>query len=166
MSSSALCNTFVKMFWTSGWQVTLQVMINLLSRQNNFFVLPEFAEKGTRLNTCDCEMVLPFSEFPWMIQEELPDLFHSWKMLEMLVLHFCYRVNLNNWLNWVKNRFMTSVIFWTIHRLTHPVAWGNTGDLVPEGIYGLFWRTVGSSQILHLQKKQHSKLWIQGTQVA
>lgn len=128
------------MFWTSGWQVPLLVMFNLLSRQYNFFVLPEFSERVTKLNTRDWEMVLlVFSEVPWMTREELSDPFHSWKMLEMLVLYFHHRVNLNNWLNWVKNRFMTSVIFRRsvfFHRFTHPIAWGDTGDPEPEGVYG------------------------------
>lgn len=127
-------------------------MFNLLSRQNNFFVLPEFAGRVTKSNTRDWEMVLlVFSEFPWVIREKLSDPFHSWKMLKMLVLYFHCGINLNNWLNWVKNRFVASAIFWTIQKFTQPIAWSSTGDPEPEGVFGLFWRTVCSAQVLHLQ---------------
>lgn len=34
-----------------------------------------------------------------MVKEKLPDPFHIWEMLEMLVLYFHYRVNLDNWFN-------------------------------------------------------------------
>lgn len=156
------------MFWTSGWQVPLLVMFNLLSRQYNFFVLPEFSERVTKLNTRDWEMVLlVFSEVPWMTREELSDPFHSWKMLEMLVLYFHHSVNLNNWLNWVKNRFMTSVIFWrsVFYSQIHPLHclgryWGPWT-----------WRSLwifGGLLALHkfyTFKTSNSKLWTWGTQV-
>lgn len=129
-------NTFVKIFWSPSWQGPLWVTFNLLSRQNDSFVLPELTERVTKLNTCDWEMVLlVFSEFSWMVKEKLPDPFHIWEVLEMLVLYFHYRVNLDNWFNWVRNRFTTSVIFWTIHKFTYPLVWGNTGEPEPEGVY-------------------------------